>query len=56
MSDLQFYRTRAGRTFFEHTLPELIRQLERLNENLEKLVERVGTGSEKKGSDKGALT
>ena len=33
----EFYETRMGRTFYEHTVPMLIRQLERLNENLERL-------------------
>ena len=54
MSDLQFYQTRAGRTYYEHTLPELIRQLERLNSNLERLAERMGVPAEgKKDRSKG---
>ena len=36
--DLHFYQTRAGRTYYEHTLPELVKQLTRLNELLEKLI------------------
>ena len=33
----EFFETRAGRTFYEHTVPELVRQLERLNANLERI-------------------
>jgi hypothetical protein len=33
-----FYRTQRGETFYCKTLPELIRQLERLNDLLEQLV------------------
>ena len=36
--DVQFHQTRMGRTFYEHTLPELVKQLTRLNDLLEKLV------------------
>ena len=39
MSDTEFFLTRMGRTYYEHTLPELVRQLQRLNENLEQLIE-----------------
>ena len=35
MSD--FYRTGMGHQFYEGTMPELVRQLTRLNDNLEKL-------------------
>ncbi len=35
----EFYLTRMGRTYYEHTVPELVRQLERLNENLERLID-----------------
>ena len=40
MSD--FYRTRMGQTFYERTLPELVRQVTRLNDLLERLVDRLG--------------
>ncbi len=33
-----FYRTRMGQQFYERTAPEMVRQLERLNELLERLV------------------
>ncbi len=38
MSEPQFFQTRMGQRFYEHTVPELVRQLERLNELLERLV------------------
>jgi hypothetical protein len=37
MSDIPLHRTRMGQTFFERTLPELVKQLTRLNENLERI-------------------
>ena len=36
MTEIPFYATRMGMRFYEHTAPELVRQLKRLNENLEK--------------------
>ena len=43
MSDIPFYRTQMGHRFFEHTVPELVRQLTRLNDILERqLLERAG--------------
>ena len=41
----QLHETRMGQTLITHTLPELVRQLERLNQNLERLADlhvRVG--------------
>ena len=38
MSEPKFFQTRMGQRFYEHTMPELVRQLERLNELLEQLV------------------
>ena len=36
----EFYKTRMGQTFYEHTMPELVKQLARLNENLERLARK----------------
>ena len=33
-----FYKTRMGQRYYEHMAPELVRQLERPNELLERLV------------------
>jgi hypothetical protein len=38
MSDVPFYRTQMGHRFFEHTMPELVRQVTRLNDLLERLL------------------
>ena len=38
LSDVEFHQTRAGRTYYEKTLPELVEQLRRLAEAMEKLV------------------
>ena len=38
MSD--FYKTRMGQRFYECTMPELVKQLQRLNDLLERLVSR----------------
>jgi hypothetical protein len=38
MEQVPFYQTRMGQQFYERTLPELVRQVERLNGLLEKLV------------------
>ena len=40
MSEPKFFQTRMGARFYEHTMPELVRQLERLNEVLERLESR----------------
>ena len=37
MSDVQFFMTQMGRRFYERDIPELVRQLQRLNDNLERL-------------------
>ncbi len=38
MSEPQFFQTRMGQRFYEHTMPELVRQVTRLNDLLERLV------------------
>lgn len=37
----EFFRTQMGQRFYEHTVPELVRQMARLNDNLERLIERL---------------
>ena len=37
MSDIPFHHTVAGHRFFEHQLPDLIRQLARIADQLERL-------------------
>ena len=36
----EFFNTIMGRVFFEGTMPALVRELKRLNDNLEKLAAR----------------
>ena len=44
MSDAHFFRSTMGHRFFEHTMPELVRQLTRLNDLLERsLADRAAT-------------
>jgi hypothetical protein len=43
MSETQFHETRMGRTYYESTLPSLVRELQRLNTALELLAERAAT-------------
>ena len=41
MSEPQFFQTKMGRQFYDATMPNLVKQLARLNELLERLVERM---------------
>jgi len=43
MNHVPFHLTRMGARFYEHTGPALARELERLNNNLEKLLGPVAT-------------
>ena len=45
MNDTQFHQTRMGQQYYERTLPEIARQLDRLNELLERLVTLVESKS-----------
>ena len=38
MSEPEFFRTPMGRTFYGHTLPELVRQITRVADALERAV------------------
>ena len=40
MPETPFYKTRMGQQFYERTVPELVKQLERLNELLARLLEQ----------------
>lgn len=42
MPDIQFFQTRMGQRFYESTMPELVRQLTRLNDLLERIVAKLG--------------
>lgn len=51
MSDIQFFQTAMGRTFYERTLPELVRELARLNANVERLTAAIERAAPKEKSD-----
>ena len=38
MSDIPFFRTQMGHRFYEATMPTMVRELAKLNENLERLL------------------
>ncbi|MCH7779362.1 MAG: hypothetical protein IH848_00820 [Acidobacteria bacterium] len=40
MSETPFFKTRMGHQFYERMMPALVKQLERLNELLERLVDQ----------------
>lgn len=46
MSHVPFYQTRTGREFYEVTMPELVRQLRRLNDMFALYVELVEQGQD----------
>ena len=50
-NEVQFYQTRMGRQFYEVTVPELIRQIARLNDLLALAVEARVTKPEDKPHD-----
>ncbi len=41
MSETPFFKTRMGYQFYERTMPALVKQLERLNDLLERLVPKI---------------
>ncbi len=46
MNGVPFYKTRMGEKFFCKTMPDLIRQLERLNDILQRLVPKEDDDAE----------
>ena len=48
MSETQFFQTRIGRQYYEVTLPELVRQLHRMNDLLALGVEMIEKQVDKK--------
>ena len=41
MPEIQFFQTRMGQRFYESTMPELVRQLTRLNDLLERIAAKI---------------
>ena len=50
MSEIQFYQTKMGRQFFEVTMPNLVREIHRLNDLLALNVELKKKESQPKDS------
>ena len=46
----EFYQTRMGHTFYEHTMPSIARELERLNA----VLERIAAAMEKQNAGQDA--
>ena len=46
MSDVPFYMTRGGRTFYEHHVPRLIEAIEKLAEAVERLADDKSDGKD----------
>jgi len=53
MNEVPFYQTRVGRRFYESTLPELVRQITRLNELIASAVEHIESREKEPESTKG---
>ncbi len=51
MSETPFHQTRMGHRFFESTMPNLVQQLTRLNDSLERLVAARERQQEKDDAD-----
>lgn len=47
MTEPPFYKTAMGRDFFDRNIPALLKQLTRLNDNLEKLLKQNDEKKEK---------
>jgi len=45
MTQIQFHETRAGAEFYRRTMPELVKQLTRIADALERVVEREEPGA-----------
>lgn len=43
MSGPEFFQTVMGKQYYEYHFPELVKQIKRLNDNLEKLIELQST-------------
>ena len=50
MSEVQFFQTRMGQKFYEVTMPELVRQIHRLNDLLALAVELKEKDSQQKAA------
>jgi hypothetical protein len=59
VNEVQFFQTKMGRQFFETTMPELVRQLHRMNDLLAlgvELMEKNGMANDGGGTTGGATS
>ncbi len=56
MSEIPFHLTQMGHDFYERTMPSLLRELARLNENLERLTGPTAPEPAADGEDPGPST
>ena len=47
MSDMHFYLTKAGRRYYDVTLPELVRQITRIADALERIADTGSVNTER---------
>ena len=52
MPEIQFFQTRMGQRFYESTMPDLVRQLTRLNDLLERIAARIEAATPPKTTPK----
>lgn len=45
MGNIQFFQTRTGQRFYESTMPEMVRQIARLNDLLERIAAKHGAAN-----------
>ena len=51
MTEPEFFRTRMGQRFYEHTMPQLVAEIARLNQMLERLVAELADEAKPRKSD-----
>ena len=52
MNDIQFFQTKMGRQFYDATMPELVREIHRLNDLLALAVELMEKQTKDDGDDR----
>ena len=52
MNEIQFFQTKMGRQFYEVTMPELVREIHRLNDMLALAVELMEKKTEDEDCDR----
>ena len=50
--DIPFFKTAMGRDFFDRNIPRLVKELQKLNENLAKLIKQNEPKEENNNADR----